>query len=656
MNNGNAPVIQAYLAANPYQAPQTQPSAPQSHGNFLTHLLPALGGTLGGVSGGALGGAEIGTALLPGIGTAAGGLLGALLGGAAGGAAGKVAENAKEKQKLTNGVAGQALEQGILSAGPLRLLKGVGAAGAATGRAVATAGETAGGNTLVDALNAAGNAAMKSGVKAGVAKTAVSTLKTGTADNSAAGFGIGVGQKVNGNLITPNQSDALQNFLQNRANLYGGIKPGTPIQQATQAQAVHDAVTNALSSKLDQINRAVTPEETQGIANTALQAASKNPALADSSLAPLSALSQQITGATDLKGLEAARMAADKLAYPNGTDLASSQLAQQGAHVRDAIDKFVSQAPKGATPEQQAAINEYKAIKGDYGASKDLLSATSQANAGAKGVHIPFLGGEVGRQTVNGAKNVANAKLAGVAGNAGNAAAPFGTKAIASRVIGGNALIDALTGAQGQNSTSQNQPPPADLTTAITQAQQGNNAGTQDTTNPFSQQNIEGAIANDIATTGGKNITQLLALYNTFGKPDATQQTLTTNQKNEVVSQQKALESLNAYTTQLQNAGGPEGPVQGAINGSILGNFTNPAAKGIDAQRIDVASAIAGSLSPRGTVSPVTARIISEALPSIHDSPKVAQAKIANLVAQIKAGAYSADTPVSTLVSGNAGQ
>jgi hypothetical protein len=662
MNQGNMPVIQQYLAANPYQAPQATSTAPaHQSGNFLTHLFPTLGGTLGGVAGGALGGSEIGTALLPGVGTAAGGLLGALLGGALGGAGGKVAENNAEKQKLTNGVAGQALEQGALSAGPLRLLKGLGAAGSVTGEAAANLGEKSAGQTLVDALNAAGGAATKSGKVA----SAVQGAKQVVADKSASGFGTGVGQTINGKVLTPNDAKALNDFLQNRAPLYEGATPGskgitagTPISQAADAQAVHNNVTQALQDQLGTINRAVTPQDTAGIAAAMRTAATGNPALAGSSLAPLSALAQQVTGATDIKGLEAARMAADKLAYTNGTDVGSSQLAQQGAHARDAIDAYVSKVPAGATPEQAAAINEYKAIKGDYGASKDLVSATSSANGAADangGIHLPIVG-NVGGQAVGGATN----KLAAAASGklAGGVANPYSAKAIATRVGGTGTLLDALTNARQSATQGATAQSPADLTAAINQATQ-QQAGTPDQTtqdnSPFSQANIENAIANDIATTGGKNISQLVSLYNTFGKPDAAASALTTNQKNEVVSQQKAAEALNAYMGLLQQAGGAEGPIKGAIDSSIIGGYTNPAAQAMDKQRIDIASAIAGSLNPRGTVSPTVARTIAESLPSIHDTPQAQAMKLQSLMAQIKSGAYSATTPVSSIVSSGNG-
>jgi hypothetical protein len=353
-------------------------------------------------------------------------------------------------------------------------------------------------------------------------------------------------------------------------------------------------------------------------------------------------------------------MAADKLAYPNGTDLASSQLAQQGAHARDAIDQFVSSVPKGATPEQAAAINEYKAIKGDYGASKSLLDATSQANAGAKGIHIPFLGGEVGNQVVSGARNSANAALAGAAGKAvAGAGNPFSIGKVAGRNIGGSALIDALTGAAQPTTGAQpanGQQTPADLTSAIQNATQGQqqppDQSGQDSGNPFSQANIEAAIANDIQTTGGKNISQLVSLYNTFGKPDAAAQALTTNQKNEVVSQQKANDLLKTYATNLQNAGGGEGPLMGAVSKSVIGQYTNPKAHAIAPNKMELAAGIAGALNPRGTVSPTVSNRIADMLPTITDNPDVVQAKLQLLQSMISAGGFSATTPVSQLAAG----
>jgi hypothetical protein len=122
-------ISDADLAAfHALELPQARTAvAPKHKGNFLTSILPTIGGTAGGIGGGAAGGALAGTAILPGVGTVAGGLLGALLGGAGGGALGKVAENKVEGNAMGDGVLGAGIENGVLSAGPLRLLKGAGA-------------------------------------------------------------------------------------------------------------------------------------------------------------------------------------------------------------------------------------------------------------------------------------------------------------------------------------------------------------------------------------------------------------------------------------------------------------------------------------------------------------------------------------------------
>lgn len=85
-------------------------------GNFLTSLLPTIGGAAGGIGGGAAAGALAGTGVLPGIGTAVGGLLGAILGGAGGSALGKVGQNAMEGEKdLGKDVLGEAALGGVTS-------------------------------------------------------------------------------------------------------------------------------------------------------------------------------------------------------------------------------------------------------------------------------------------------------------------------------------------------------------------------------------------------------------------------------------------------------------------------------------------------------------------------------------------------------------
>lgn len=116
-------LIGDYLATNPYQQPQAPAKKKTS---LLESLLPTAGGIGGGALGGAAGGALAGSAILPGVGTIAGGLLGALAGGFTGGAAGKAVQNKLEGQSVGHDVLKEGAIQGVLSAGPLRLAKGIG--------------------------------------------------------------------------------------------------------------------------------------------------------------------------------------------------------------------------------------------------------------------------------------------------------------------------------------------------------------------------------------------------------------------------------------------------------------------------------------------------------------------------------------------------
>lgn len=191
---------------------------PKPKGNFLTHLLPTIGGT-----GGAIGGAAAGSLLGP-----AGTLIGALLGGALGGGGAKVGENAIEHQALGNGVAGQAVEQGILGAGPLRLLK-AGTVGVKAGVEAANAGEG-----LAGALKAVGDRATQP------SNFSKNLVTQGEASQGRV-LGTSAGQKVNGvELSTKDNARMIQ--IANKHNI--------PIGNANNADA-------AIGNKLDQYGQQI---------------------------------------------------------------------------------------------------------------------------------------------------------------------------------------------------------------------------------------------------------------------------------------------------------------------------------------------------------------------------------------------------------------
>ena len=131
---------------------QRQPQqAQQGRRGFEASSLIQEGGALGGAIGGATLGASLGS-VVPGIGTAIGGLLGAGIGGFTGSFGGGLTESKVRDNKFdVGGNLKEAAVDGVLSAGPLKLLKG-GATAAKAAR---------GGATLASALRSGGDDAAK---------------------------------------------------------------------------------------------------------------------------------------------------------------------------------------------------------------------------------------------------------------------------------------------------------------------------------------------------------------------------------------------------------------------------------------------------------------------------------------------------------------
>lgn len=130
--------------ASPRQAMSSQMNQQQKKKPWWTSLISEVGGA-GGASGGAAAGAALGS-VVPGLGTALGGLAGAAVGGFLGGTGGRVVENEVRDNRVG---LGDALKEGVtnavLSAGPSKLLKvAKGGSAALTGGAEAFAKATAG--------------------------------------------------------------------------------------------------------------------------------------------------------------------------------------------------------------------------------------------------------------------------------------------------------------------------------------------------------------------------------------------------------------------------------------------------------------------------------------------------------------------------------
>lgn len=266
----------------------------QDKGNFFTSLIPSGGGIAG-----AAGGAALGSAILPGAGT----IVGALLGGALGGGAGKVAENAVEGQKdLGQGVGQEALINGVLGAGPLRLLKG----------GIDTARGLKAGASLADAVTQAGQKAASGSVRRAV-----------------------------GNKLTDASNDlVVKNFrlTPSQLNNFRG-KFGEDVSQVIKkynlvgkdASAISENAIKPLQSEFDSITQQIPALPTSDVLKAFK---SKYEPLINSAVEDKQAIGQQL------------KQQADSLAKKYGADIPSSELAG----IRQEFDSLVNYADKAANP------------------------------------------------------------------------------------------------------------------------------------------------------------------------------------------------------------------------------------------------------------------------------------------------------------------
>lgn len=274
--------------------PQQPKPQDKKKGNFLTSLIPSGGGIAG-----AAGGAAIGTAIAPGVGT----LLGALLGGAVGGGAGKVAENAVEgQQDLGEGVGQEALLNGVLGAGPLRLLKG----------GVDVARGLKAGTGLADAVAQAGQGAVKQSVRGAVG----SKLTDASNDLVVKNF-----------RLTPSQLNNFKSKFGEDASQT--IKKYGLVGQ--DASTIQQKAMQPLQGEFDTITQQIPSLPTVDILKAFK---SKYDPLINSAVEDKQAIGQQL------------KQQADTLAKKFGAEIPSGELAG----VRQEFDSLVNYADKAANP------------------------------------------------------------------------------------------------------------------------------------------------------------------------------------------------------------------------------------------------------------------------------------------------------------------
>jgi hypothetical protein len=643
-----------------------QPHYANGIGGFLQKAAPVIGSTVGMIAG------------IP-LDAFTGGMASVGL-GAAGGAIGQKIENSQTGSK------GSTLEQGIFGAIPGGLgkasdvIKGLKAGAGATDSILGKFATSKFASPEVSAATAQSTDQLPTGLKATLNRTGMEAQK------SAGGYG--VGSKLPGTGpggISQAQSDAM---------LATDLEYGHPTTSAgPRINAIansKNAVGKQISDTLAQNNAPVTVEDRQAIMDSArksLGATANDPAV-QAHLNSIEKgihgvppklgnqkLSQGVLGALDDKGqiqspakdllglhnFKSGQNGLDSMIYnAKSGDAATNAQATAASAVRNAIrDHINAKAP------------DLTVLNADYHNLSDLQVANNMAHAAEQRTGGGVLN-QLIKPVVAGPEQTAKAVIGkaiqavtGGAGAAGNlvekkaATVPAGylgkfaqsltPKNIASKTFQ-QAGVRALAGGGMPNQTQQttqqsstggiNTSNLSDIASQLDQLSSGNS------TPAVSTQQLEAALAAD-----PKHAATTLAEYKALNDASASPK-LSVTEQNNLDNLKSAAISLQQYLQQLQqipNVGPGTAQVEKTLAGipglnKLAGN-TGTQIRALEAQRTDIASMLAKSLT--GTSRPAAAVIKqwADSIPNATDTPQVAQQKYDYLTSQIKARYGSAVTP-----------
>lgn len=373
-----------YQLASSQGAFTAKPTAPQPkkrggwRGSAPTSWISEILGTVGGVGGFILSGANP---------------LGAAAGAAALGGAGSALEQKIRDDKVSiSKTLGEGALEGAFAGIPIgKVAKGV---TTPLKGAIKLGTKEVGGEVI--------ERAGKEIVQEGAEKTAKRSLLDKFRFSSKAAdmekMGLKVGTPIRGGgVLEPSRADELYDFARKGSKQYvqGGVKAGAPRSQAYDADNIFNGVKTKLQSQLKLINRSVLPEERLSISGKVRQNVTNDARITGKKEVTENFSNKIVKAGDDVDKLEKIRMEADDLVYKESGGKGSTAKAMEAEHVRDAIDEFVT-GLKGK------GVNEYKAIKGDYGRAKDLVTMTAKGSKASKGIRIPLTGIEVGEQTIPG--------------------------------------------------------------------------------------------------------------------------------------------------------------------------------------------------------------------------------------------------------------
>lgn len=361
----------------------------------------------------------------------------------------------------------------------------------------------------------------------------------------------------------------------------------------------------------------------------------------------------------DLRSAQAPFVRADQLATK------ADNFAQGKGYVQDINNKVAETAPKSGNGfGQLSSVYEAgSALHGNPAATavlaakgarlEPVVNTASSVLGRLRGVtNAPTSAlksvGEKLANTGNGVFNTAKSDLSTVASNVAPQATPG---QLLARTVGQAVAQNANNTSQPTNTPQTSSTPTDQLSSQTTTPSPSSDTNSQQ----FNSANIEKAIMADIAANGGKNVSTLVSLYNTFGSPKSQASDLTATQQKDISTGEAAVGVLNNYMNNLQNSAG--GNVASGTLARLMGQyvpFSSAADKNAYAQasnQADVASQIAQAISG-GSKSITLVKQIEKGLPTINDSPQAARDKYNKLIQNLQTTMQAQATPVSSIVNG----
>lgn len=516
------------------------------------------------------------------------------------------------------------------------------ASGALAGAGFGASGAAARGGSLSDVATGGATGAITGGaIGAGSGLLSNITNKfsdmaasKGTQMESRAG-GFNIGQKINGKAILPNDVQNLEGWLASK-NIPAG-SAGSRLNAISDIKnTAGENINNAVSNSTATITNAERKQLTDQLMAEANKVAGPGKAEA---LAHANAYAKDIQAADTPQKLADIKRSADSQINYRGNSASVTPESQQIARV---VRSQVNDTLNNAIPElAQHNIDFANASK-----LQDLMAAGAKNPQGLK---VPILG-SIGGQTKQAAESIIGKKLQG--GGSPSIISSLINKApidvSPSRLLTAKLTSSAPSQPQTQQSSPQNllnSAPQAgqDMTgNLLGQVNQGGDVTSQLLGQPVQSQQAGGpsletlqqALAQDLQTTGGKNVNQLMQLAQLYGIVDksgspTTGPKLTTDQQKTVDAGNEASATLDTMLSQLGTIGGGAGRVGGLIGG-IEGKLgLNNAVNAFNSTKTDTAIALAKAYSGSTRLpSPQTLKLIENSMPNYNDNPQEAQQKV----------------------------